>query len=539
MCIAILPSAWSTDAPIVLAAKQQGCSVLTNDSGLFIALSGDGISVVKFDQLRPIHAFTRNGKARLQSRYNSDMRFFVLLVLALTASGADWPGFRGHNASGVSEATGLPVEFGPGKNVVWKTPLPPGHSSPVLSGDRIYLTAFEGDKLLVIALERTTGKTIWRREVPRPRKQELHKSNSPASPSIATDGRNVFGFFTDFGLISFTSAGEERWRVPLGPFNNPFGMGASPVLANGKVIQVCDSETGSFLIAVDQKDGKVRWRVDRLEMTRGFSTPVIHKAANGKLQALVAGTNQFVAYDVDTGEAIWWVRGLTWQMKPTPVISGDIAYVLGWAGGADQGSQENLPEFAEILKNWDRNKDGKLAMEEIADPRQQKDFKEADLDVDGFLGARDWEKYRGKRASVNSIMAVRLNGKGDMTETNILWRYYKSLPNAPSPLYYNGVVYLMKEGGILTALDAETGQMTKQGRLPGALDFYYSSPVAADGKIYAVSQGGHLSVVKAGRDWEVLARNDMDDECFATPAVADGRIYVRTVSALYCFAQLK
>jgi outer membrane protein assembly factor BamB len=340
-------------------------------------------------------------------------------------------------------------------------------------------------------------------------------------------------------LISFTAGGEERWRVPLGPFNNPFGMGASPVLANGKVIQVCDSETGSFMVAVDQKDGKVRWRVERPEMTRGFSTPVLHKTVDGKTQALVAGTNQLIAYDVDSGDAVWWVRGLTWQMKPTPVISGDVAYVLGWAGGADQGSQENLPLFAEVLKSWDTNKDGKLAPAEIGDPRRQKDFKEADLDADGFLGARDWEKYRGKRASTNSIMAVRLNGKGDVTEKNVLWQYYKSLPNAPSPLYYNGVVYLMKEGGILTALDAETGRMTKQGRLPGALDFYYSSPVAADGKIYAVSQEGHLSVIQAGREWEVLARNDMDDECFATPAIADGKIYVRTRSALYCFAERK
>jgi outer membrane protein assembly factor BamB len=461
----------------------------------------------------------------------------VQTVIAVQSGiAADWPGFRGHNASGVSSATGLPVEFGPNKNVVWKTPLPPGHSSPVLTAEKIFLTAFDSDNLFVIALDRSTGKTLWQRDVPRPRKQELHKSNSPASPSIATDGRNLFAFFTDFGLISYDTAGNERWRVPLGPFNNPFGMGASPVLANGKVIQVCDSETGSFILAVDQKDGKVRWRVERPDMARGFSTPVLYKASSGRLQALVAGTNQFIAYDVDTGEAVWWVNGLTWQLKPTPVVAGDIAYVLGWAGGADQGNQENLPEFGEALKTMDADKDGKIGKSELPDARQ-KDFPEADLDKDGTLGSRDWNQYRFKRSTINSIMAVRLGGKGDMTEKNVIWRYYKSLPNVPSPLYYNGVVYLTKEGGIVTALDAETGQVLKQGRLDGALDFYYASPVGADGKIYAVSQGGHLSVIKAGREWELLARNDMDDECFATPAVVDGRIYVRTKSALYCFAQ--
>ncbi len=464
------------------------------------------------------------------------MRLLPVLLSLHVALAADWPGFRGHNASGVSTTTGLPVEFGPTKNVVWKTPLPPGHSSPVLTADRIFVTAFEEEKLFVIALDRAAGKILWRREVPRPRKQELHKSNSPASPSIATDGRNLFAFFTDFGLISFDIEGPERWRVPLGPFNNPFGMGASPVLVNGKVIQACDAETGSFIIAVDQKDGKIRWRTERPDVARGFSTPVLYKAADGRMHALLPGTNRLVSYDVDTGQVVWWVNGLTWQLKPTPVIVDDIAYVLGWAGGADQGNQESLPEFAEALRAMDADKDGKIAKDELPEGRR-KDFAEADLDRDGGLGARDWDQYRIKRSVINSVMAVRLGGKGDMTAKNIIWRYYKSLPNATSPLYYNGVVYLTKEGGIVTALDAETGEMLKQGRLPGALDFYYSSPVAGDGKIYVVSEGGHLSVIKAGRDWEVLARNDMDDDCFATPALVDGKIYVRTKSALYCFAK--
>ena len=164
--------------------------------------------------------------------------------------------------------------------------------------------------------------------------------------------------------------------------------------------------------------------------------------------------------------------------------------------------------------------------------------------VGGVLAKKLREAGHEVRASVRDVdkakdlqtLGVQLF-KGDVTEKNVLWRYYKSLPNAPSPLYYQGIVYLSKEGGILTTLDAETGQMLKQGRLPGALDFYYASPIAGDGKIFAVSQEGHISVIKAGRDWEVLARNDMDDECFATPALVDGRIYVRTKSALYCFAK--
>jgi outer membrane protein assembly factor BamB len=132
-------------------------------------------------------------------------------------------------------------------------------------------------------------------------------------------------------------------------------------------------------------------------------------------------------------------------------------------------------------------------------------------------------------------MAVRLGGGGDMTATNILWRYYKSLPNASSPVVYRGVLYLVKEGGILTALDAETGKVLKQGRIAGAQEFFYASPVAADGKIYAPGEAGHVAVIKAGADWEVLAVNDMDEEVFASIAPLDERLYLRTRGALYCF----
>jgi outer membrane protein assembly factor BamB len=211
--------------------------------------------------------------------------------------------------------------------------------------------------------------------------------------------------------------------------------------------------------------------------------------------------------------------------------------VLGWAGGSDQGNQAAIPSFAEILKVADANHDGKLSKEEVTDPQYKKDFDDADLNANGLLEEREWEKYRERRTLVNSVMAIRLGGAGDVTETNILWRFYKSLPNVPSPLLYQNVLYLVKEGGILTALDPATGKVLKQGRLKGALDFYYSSPVAADGKIFTASQDGHVSVIKAGPDWEVLAVNDMDDEVYATPAPVDQRLYLRTKSALYCFGK--
>lgn len=465
-------------------------------------------------------------------------RFFTLAAAAaMTLQGEDWLQFRGPNSSGVSHNANLPVEFGPSKNVEWKTALPPGHSSPVLAGDRIFLTAFEGEKLQTICLDRKTGKVLWRREAPRPRQQELHKSNSPASPSPVSDGKNVYVFYTDFGLLSYGPDGNERWRTPLGPFNNPFGMGASPVLVGKTLLQSCDAESGSFFVAVDRDSGKVKWRVERPEYTRGFSTPLIHRPAGGPAQAILAGSYQLTSYNVETGEPVWWYRGLTWQLKPTPVMGKDAVYVLGWAGGSDTGQQENIPAFEEVLKTWDANKDGKLQKDEIPDKKITADWRGADLDDDGSLGDRDWKMYQSRRSAQNAFQAVKLGPKGDITEGGMLWRYTKSLPNVPSPLYYQDVLYLMKEGGILTTLDPADGAVLKQGRLQGAISPYFSSPVGADGKVYVASESGNVVVVKAGREWDVLKVNDLDDQIYATPAIADGKIYLRTKSALYCFAR--
>src|SRR5437016_5851789 len=160
-----------------------------------------------------------------------DQVWLALFLAAGVATAGDWPRFRGPNGSGVAEARGLPAEFGPQKAVLWKTALPPGHSSPVLAGDRIFVTASENDKLLTIALDRASGKILWRGEVTRARADRHHDNNNPASPSVAADAGNVYAFFADYGAVSYTGAGKERWRAPLGPFRSYHGMGASPVLA--------------------------------------------------------------------------------------------------------------------------------------------------------------------------------------------------------------------------------------------------------------------------------------------------------------------
>ncbi|MEZ5351198.1 MAG: PQQ-binding-like beta-propeller repeat protein [Bryobacteraceae bacterium] len=461
-------------------------------------------------------------------------RLLAVLLVTLPAGAGDWPTFRGHNSSGIAPDTNLPTEFGPEKNVFWKTALPPGHSSPIVVGDRIYLTGFEADKIQTFALDRLTGKVLWRRDAPRPRVETLHKSNSPTSPTPASDGKNVFVFFTDFGLLSYGPDGNERWRLPLGPFNNPMGQAATPVLAGDLLLLPCDQESGSFFVAIDKNTGKVKWRVERPEFTRGFSTPVLYQPKDGgPLQVLLAGSYRLVAYEVATGKEVWWVRGLTWQLKPTPVMDDENIYVLGWAGEADPGQQETVPDFAEALKEMDKNGDGKIQKAEMNNSKLVKAWESVDLDLSGAMEERDWKLYQSKRSVVNGVNAFKLGGKGDMTDKSTLWRYSKSLPNVPSPLLYDGVLYLCKEGGILTALDPKTGAVLKQGRITGAPGAYFASPLAADGKIFTFSEEGKLAVIKPGADWEVIRVNDFNDSANATPAIADGKMYVRTHSALY------
>jgi outer membrane protein assembly factor BamB len=465
------------------------------------------------------------------------LRLFLTVFSALLLTAADWPQFRGPNASGVADDTNLPVAFGPATNVVWKTAVPGGHSSPALAGDKIFLTGFEKEDLYTIALDRATGRVLWRRKAPRPRIQVSERpANSPTSGSPVSDGRNVYVFFWDFGLLAYGPDGNELWRVPLGPFNNPFGHGSSPILAGSTLLMNCDQDTGSFLLAVDKNTGRTLWRAPRPHAQRGYATPVLYRNPDGKQQVVISGSYRLSGYDLETGKEVWWIRRLPWQIKPTPVISDNVVYFITFSGESDPGEQEIVPPFEAALSQLDRNKDGKLAKDELTDKRAIARFDEyLDLDDTGFLEDRDWDRYRERRLGENSLRAYRLGGEGDLTETHFLWKNPRTLPNVPSPLVYRGVLYTLKEGGILTSFDIKTGAILKQARLPGGPGDYYSSPVAADGKIYAVSEEGKASVIQAGAQWQILQVNDLEDGCKATPAIADGKLYVRTYGTMYCF----
>jgi outer membrane protein assembly factor BamB len=478
----------------------------------------------------------------------------LVVLLPLAASAADWPRFRGENGGGTAiRTTRLPTEFGPSKNVVWKTPLPPGHSSPVILGDRIFLTAAEGGsatdagrdkivdkggKLYTYCLRRKTGEVLWRREAPRPRLERFQTTNSPASPSPVVEENRVYVFFGDFGLLAYDFEGKEIWKHPLGPFNNVNGHGSSPILAGPLLILLCDQDDDSYLLAVHKKTGRVAWKTPRPEVTRSYSTPILYRAPSGSDQIIVPGSYYLTAYSAETGEKVWWLRGMSWQPKSTPIVHEGIIYAHWWEGGGEAETPTETPGFDELLGERDRNSDRMLTVEEYSsDPRVQRGFVNIDLNNDGRLNGQEWENHRARRASRNVLVAVRPTGKGDLTNSpSVLWRMQKFLPNVPSPLIYEGVLYLVKDGGILSSLTPQKGEILKQGRLSGALGTYYSSPVAGAGKVFLLSLEGKATVVRAGAQWEILAVNDLEEECLSTPALLANRIYLRTRTALYCFA---
>ena len=474
--------------------------------------------------------------------------FVVLLLSPLTLAASDeWSQFRGPNGTGVSETKGLPAEFGPNKNVVWKTPLPAGHSSPVLTRDRIFVTAHDKDKLYVIGLDRQTGKILWQREVPRAHEGRLQNVNGPASPSPVTDGANVYVFFQDFGMLSYDANGKERWKLPLGPFNMFYGFGASPILVDDKVILPVDQDNpSSYLIAVDKNSGKLKWKVERPVVISGYSTPIVYQPKTGAKQIIIPESFQLSAYSVQDGKRVWWVRGLACEMKSIASHDDEYLYINGWGFPQNQpGQQVPTISWDEGLAAYDKDKDRMITKAEISgaggttkmDKLLVAAFEAFDMNRDERLNDKDWEVFRAMLASENGLLAIKMGGQGDQTAKAIRWRYTKPVPQVPSTLLYQNVLYMINDSGILISFDPTTGNVIKQGRLHGAIDKYFSSPVAADDKVFLIGQGGQVSVLKAAGEWEVISMNELDDEVYATPAIADGHIYIRTRSALYSFGK--
>lgn len=413
----------------------------------------------------------------------------------------NWPGWRGETGQGVSTETRLPLRWSATENVRWTAALPGrGHSSPVVWGDRVFLTtALEGELVpgakavqhfdggqefvhpdgvgadrrhtfKVLALHADTGATLWERTAWEGTPYDSrHKRGAYAAPTPVTDGRSVFVSFGAEGLYAYGVDGAPLWKADLGGIATMgVGYGISPLLYRDLVIVQCDEDNGerSYLAAFDKKTGRPAWRVARTVQV-SWATPILVKA--GRRDELVtAGAEHVIAYDPATGRELWRMKGLESNAVPSPVAGEGVVVVSSG--------------------------------------------------------------YPSKIA-----IAVKPGGAGDVTHSaQVLWRYAKGTAYVPSPILYGGYVYLMTDKGLITCLDARSGEVQYEGARPPVGTSFMASPVAYDGKLLLVSLDGDAFVLKAGPRHEVLRTNPMGEPIAASPAIAKGRLYIRGEKTLFC-----
>lgn len=435
------------------------------------------------------------------------IRILVVSIFAVSIAGSvvlassNWPQWRGPEGQGVSADTGLPTEWSNTKNVKWKTAIPGrGHSSPIIWGDKVFLTtSIDGEAIAgrtpgvthkmpdgsdfvhpdavganlrhtfkVLCLDRDTGKILWEKVAYEgPVYDSRHKKASFASSTPATDGKSVFAFFGSEGLYAFDFKGKMLWKHQFPNIGTAsVGYGVSPILYRDLVIMLCDDSGGkSFIAAFNKKTGKEVWHVDRkVDIT--WSTPVLVQAGK-RTEVIAAAAEAIIAYDPQTGKELWRHKGLESNAVPTPVVSKDLVVVTSG--------------------------------------------------------------YPAKIA-----LALKAGGSGDVTGTpQLVWTYKKGTAYVPSPIFYGDYVYLVTDRGLLTCLDAKTGKVEYEGaRVPKAAIFV-ASPVAYEGKILITNEEGDTYVVKAGPKHEVLQTNSLGEAVSASPAIADGKLFIRGHNHLY------
>jgi outer membrane protein assembly factor BamB len=427
------------------------------------------------------------------------------------SSKGSWPSFRGPQASGVSDGQNLPDRWDPktGENILWRTPIPGlAHSSPVVWGNRIFVTSAvssdpkatfrpglygDGDaskdrsshRWMIYAIDKQNGKVLWERLAHQGEPiEKRHIKSTYANSTPATDGRIVVTWFGSQGVYVYDINGRFLWKVDLGrldlgAYDIPtyeWGPASSPIIWNNLVILQCDTQTDSFLLALDAATGKTVWKTNREEIP-SWGTPTIANTSTGP-QLVTNSSNYIRGYDPGTGKELWRLGGSSKITAPTPVFADDLFVVVSGRG-------PERPIF-------------------VVRPNARGDLTLAD----------------GKRASESIVWS--LTGRGSYM---------------PTPLVYNGTLYVLGNNGLFDAYNLKTGAEIYRQRLPLVGSGFSASPVAADGKIYLSNEDGEMLVIAAGDKFSHISTNSMGELLMATPALSDGVMYVRSSSSLFAIGR--
>ncbi len=395
-------------------------------------------------------------------------------LLTTEGDGASyWPRWRGPSGQGQVEDMGYVDTWSSTENVLWKSVVPGrGNSSPIVWGDRIFVTASYkgGDRRAIFAFDRGTGEQIWVVDVPSDaRDEDYHPKNSLASSTPTTDGELVYGYFGNDGVMAVDFDGKVVWHQPLGLFNAFHGTASSPLLYKDRLIVVQDARNNAFIAAFDKKTGEELWRTKRRAQV-GWNTPIPVRV-EGQDQIVVSSMQQVIAYDPQTGLEIWHARGNTFEAIPTPVVGHDLIYASSGRAG---------PTLAIRPLRGDGHRSGKSPKAEI------------------------------------------------------VWRASKGSPFVPSPILDGDHLFMVNDmASIATCYDARSGEVLWQGRLGRASrEGFSASPVLVGNKVYFTNDEGVTFVLASGAEFEILHTNDLEEPVLASPALVDGIWYFRTARHL-------
>ena len=480
-----------------------------------------------------------------------------------------WNQFRGPNGSGVAPDSRPPIKIGD-DSFAWKSLIPEGFSSSVFSKTSIFLTGLEKGRLVTLALDKASGKLLWNRKAPKVPIEKVHEANGPATPSPLVDENHVYVYFGSYGLLCYNHEGEEVWKKPIPTPRSMYGSSTSPIGYKDTVILVLDNDANlpksrvsqSKVVAFKKVDGSMSWETPRPFHRSGWSTPIILN--QGKTEELVVlGNGRLCGYDLPSGEEKWHVTGFSRETISMPTQGNGMVYASASKQGGAPDDHPDPQPFWDAVISFDGNGDKKLERKEMTGPftfpfrpelppghpgygmplpkdkgqrkkRLDGMFRWMDKDKNGFWTEKEFISNISIGRGKPMLVAIRPGGTGNVTDTHVKWELNRGIPEIPSPIFHKDRIYMVRSGGVLTAVNAITGKIIYRDRL-GGLGHYRASPIIAGNHIFLASEEGVISVVKAGDKMEIVSQYELGEPIMVTPALDSDTLYVRGEKNLWAF----